>query len=200
MMKRRLLILTIAATLFSSGLIFAAEKYKVDRVHSNVLFSVKHMVISTVQGGFNQFQGTIVYDKDDIMSFSAEGTIDVNSIDTNNERRDKDLLSSNFFEVEKYPEIKFKTYKVEKREDGYVAIGNLTIKDVTKEVEIPFEVAGPIKGRRGMLLIGLQASIKINRKDFNMTWHRTLDGGGLVVSDEVKIELNVEARQQSEEN
>lgn len=190
---RRKLIIAFLVVLWSAGFVFGIEKYTIDRSHTNVLFSVKHMVISTVQGRFNEFEGVITYDENDIMKFSAEGKINVNSIDTNHERRDNDLRSDGFFDVEKYPEIQFKTNRVEKRDDGYVAIGNLTIKDVTKEVEIPFEILGKIATRRGGYKIGLHATLEINRKDFNITWHRTLDGGGLVVSDKVKIELNVEA-------
>ncbi len=192
-MKKRKLILVALFTIWSTGLVLGTEKYTIDRAHTNVLFSVRHMVISTVQGRFNEFEGVINYDEKDIMKFTIEGKINVNSIDTNNERRDDDLKSDGFFDAEKYPEIIFKTTKVEKRDDDYVAIGSLTIKDVTKEVEIPFEVLGKIPTRRGGFKIGLHATFEINRKDYNVKWHRTLDGGGLVVSDIVKIELNIEA-------
>ena len=192
-MKKRKLILVALFTIWSAGLVIVADKYTIDKAHTNVLFSVRHMVISTVQGRFNEFEGVINYDEKDIMKFTIEGKINVNSIDTNNERRDDDLKSDGFFDAEKYPEILFKTTKVEKRDDDYVAIGSLTIKDVTKEVEIPFEVLGKIPTRRGGFKLGLHATLEINRKDFNVKWHRTLDGGGLVVSDIVKIVLNIEA-------
>ncbi|MCH8126069.1 polyisoprenoid-binding protein [candidate division KSB1 bacterium] len=192
-MKKRKLILVALFTIWSTGLVIGADKYTIDKAHTNVLFSVRHMVISTVQGRFNEFEGVINYDEKDIMKFTIEGKINVNSIDTNNERRDDDLKSDGFFDAEKYPEILFKTTKVEKRDDDYVAIGSLTIKDVTKEVEIPFEVLGKIPTRRGGFKLGLHATLEINRKDFNVKWHRTLDGGGLVVSDIVKIVLNIEA-------
>ncbi len=192
-MGRRLLVLPVLFTILFTGLVFGGDKYNIDKAHTNVLFSVKHMVISTVQGRFNQFEGSINYDENDMMQFTAEGKIFVKSIDTNNERRDNDLRSDGFFDAEKYPEILFKTTKVEKRDDSYVAIGTLTMKDVTKEVEIPFEVMGKIPTRRGGFKIGVHATLEINRKDFNVKWHRTLDGGGLVVSDMVKIELNIEA-------
>jgi len=192
-MKKRKLILAALFIIWSTGLVIGADKYTIDKAHTNVLFSVRHMVISTVQGRFNEFEGVINYDEKDIMKFTIEGKINVNSIDTNNERRDDDLKSDGFFDAEKYPEILFKTTKVEKRDDDYVAIGSLTIKDVTKEVEIPFEVLGKIPTRRGGFKLGLHATLEINRKDFNVKWHRTLDGGGLVVSDIVKIVLNIEA-------
>ena len=192
-MRKRKLILVASFTIWSTGLVLGTEKYTIDRVHTNVLFSVKHMVISTVQGRFNEFEGVINYDENDIMQFTAEGTINVNSVDTNSERRDKDLRSPNFFDVEKYPTIHFKTSKVEKRGDSHVAIGTLTIKDVTKEVEIPFEITGRIPGRRGGYRLGVHATLEINRKDYNIQFNRILDGGGLVVSDMVKIELNIEA-------
>ena len=192
-MKKRKLILVALFTIWSTGLVIGADKYTIDKAHTNVLFSVRHMVISTVQGRFNEFEGVINYDEKDIMKFTIEGKINVNSIDTNNERRDDDLKSDGFFDAEKYPDILFKTTKVEKRDDDYVAIGSLTIKDVTKEVEIPFEVLGKIPTRRGGFKLGLHATLEINRKDFNVKWHRTLDGGGLVVSDIVKIVLNIEA-------
>lgn len=170
----------------------AGEKYTIDRTHSNVGFSIKHMVVSTVRGQFNDFEGSVFYDENDITKFTAEGVIRATSIDTDNERRDNDLRGERFFEVEKYPEIRFKTKRVEKREGGHVAIGDFTMKDVTREIEIPFEVSGPIQDRRGTR-IGIEASLVIDRRDFNILTNRVLDGGGLWLSDEVKIELNLAA-------
>lgn len=175
-----------------SSIVLAGEEYSIDRTHSNVGFSVKYMVVTTIRGQFNDFEGSVYYDEDDITKFSAEGIIKATSIYTDNERRDNDLRGERFFEVEKFPEIRFKTKRIEKRDSGPVAIGDFTMKGVTKEVEIPFEVSGPIQDRRGSR-IGIEATLVIDRRDYNVLTNRVLDGGGLWISDVVKIELNISA-------
>lgn len=171
----------------------AGKRFTIDRVHSYLGFSVKHMVVSTVKGHFTDFNGTIDYDESDITKSSVQVSIKTASINTNNERRDNHLRSDDFFNAEKFPEITFVSKKIVKTDNGYVAVGDLTIRDVTKEVEIPFEIAGIIKDPRGNERLGVDAYLTINRRDFGVNWSRTLDNGGLVVSDEVKLELHVEA-------
>jgi len=170
-----------------------ADTYEVDPVHSNVGFSVRHMVISKVIGNFTEFSGTIVFDEKNLTGSSIRGAIKTASINTENEKRDGHLKSADFFDAANHPEINFESRKVEKRSDGYVAIGRLTMKGVTKEIEIPFNIVGIVKNPMGKTVMGLEGHLKINRQDYGISWSKTLDNGGLMVSDEVEIELNAEA-------
>ncbi len=186
----RSFVLTITAFVFT---VFAGDVYTIDQAHTNIGFSVKHMVITTVNGKFNDFSGKITYDDQNPMAMEADVTIQTASIDTDNEKRDKHLRSDDFFNAEQYPTISFKTKSIEKRGDQLTAIGDLTIRDVTKEIELPFELTGKIKDPYGKTRIGIEASTTINRKDFNVNWNQTLDNGGLVVSDEVNINISAQA-------
>ncbi|MEO6119283.1 MAG: YceI family protein [Terriglobales bacterium] len=178
--------------LLLAGIALAADEYKIDPAHSAANFSVKHMLISTVHGRFASVSGTIIYDEKDPSKSSVEAVIKADSINTDNESRDKHLKSADFFEVEKYPEITFKSKRVEKRGNRLIAIGTLTMKGVSKDIELPFEIA-KLNTPRGAL-IGVGASTELNRQDYGVSWSRKLDNGGLAVSDTVKIELNLEAR------
>jgi len=180
------------ATAMLTAAAFAADEYKIDGAHSHASFKVKHMMISTVEGRFGEVAGVVQFDEKDLTKSSVEATIKTASITTDNENRDKHLKSPDFFEVEKYPAITFKSKRIEKRGSNYVAIGDLTIKDVTKEVDLPFEF-NTIKTARGTIL-GATAELKINRMDYHVKWNNALEGGGVVVSDEVRIEISIEAR------
>ena len=172
--------------------LFAADTYKIDPAHSSANFSVRHMLISNVPGRFSDVSGAIVYDEQDVTKSSVEAVVKTASVNTDNANRDRDLRSPNFFDVEKYPEMTFKSQRVEKRGDQLVAIGTLTIKDVSKQVELPFELS---KAKTPMgIAIGVSASIKINRQDYGVAYNRLMEGGGAVVGNDVKIDLNVEAR------
>lgn len=172
----------------------AADTFTFDTSHTTVGFAVKHMVISTVKGRFNDFSGTIMYDPQDVTKSSVEVTIKTASVDTGNADRDKHLRSADFFDAEKYPEITFKSTRVEKRGNGYVAHGPLTMHGVTKEVELPFTVTGVINDPWGNIRLGAEVEpVKVNRQDFGVSWSKALDSGGLVVSDDVALELSVEA-------
>ena len=175
-----------------AGMALAADTFEIDPAHSAANFRVKHMLISTVQGRFSKVSGTIVFDEKDPSKCSVEATIKSDSITTDNEARDKHLKSADFFDVEKYPEITFKSKKVEKRGEQWVAIGTLTMRGVSKDIELPFEV-NKLAGPRGTI-IGIGAETKLNRQDYGVSWSRKLDNGGMVVADEVKIELNLEAK------
>jgi polyisoprenoid-binding protein YceI len=180
--------------LLAAGFAISADTYVVDPSHSNVGFSTKHLVISTVSGNFGQFEGTIVFDDKDITKSSVTGTIKTASINTGNADRDKHLKSADFFDVEKYPEITFKSTKVEKAGDGAKVTGSLTIRGVSKEVSFPATINGPIKDPYGNMKIGLSAGpLTINRQDYGVSWSKKMDTGGLVVSDEVKIQIDAEA-------
>jgi len=173
---------------------WAADEYKIDPVHSRVGFAVKHMVINTVHGRFTDFNGTILYDDKDPSKSSVAVTIKTASINTDNTQRDNDLRSPNFLEAEKYPEIVFKSKSVEKKGNGFVAHGTLTIKAVSKDVDLVFTLGGPLDTGRGKLL-GAEAGLTINRQDYGVAWSRTMAGGELIVANDVVIEINVEARQ-----
>jgi polyisoprenoid-binding protein YceI len=171
----------------------AAEKYDIDRSHSSVGFAVRHMVVTKVRGEFNEWSGTILYDDKDITRSSVEVSIRVASIDTKDAKRDEHLRSPDFFDVENHPTITFKSKRIEKKENGLVAVGDLTIRGVTKEIEIPFDFAGTVVDPYGNTRLGLSAKASVNRQDFGVSWSKKLDTGGLVVGDEVEIGIEVEA-------
>jgi polyisoprenoid-binding protein YceI len=174
----------------------AQDIYTIDPVHSSVEYKVKHMMVSDVKGSFETFSGTITFDPANIEKSSVDVTIESASVSTDNEKRDGHLKSADFFDVEKFPTITFKSKKVAKKGDGFVATGDLTIRGVTKEIELPFTLAGPVSAGPASI-IGVSAAIAINRQDFGVSWNKTLDAGGVVVSDNVRIELEVEAKKQS---
>jgi polyisoprenoid-binding protein YceI len=169
----------------------AADTYKIDPVHSTIGFSVKHLVISNVKGKFNEFSGVVAIDNGAIKS--ANGTIQTKSIDTGVPQRDADLRSANFFDVQKDPTITFQSKRVEKKGDQFLLIGDYTMHGVTKELTLPVTLSGPIKDPWGNSRIGLEARTKVNRKDYGMTYNKVLEAGGLMVGDEVQIDINAEA-------
>ncbi|HUL34581.1 MAG TPA: YceI family protein [Candidatus Eisenbacteria bacterium] len=168
--------------------------YQIDPRHSSANFTVTHLLISKVPGEFHGVTGTIVVDNSDITKSSVNVTIDANTVNTNEPDRDKDLKSPNFFDVARYPTITFKSTKVEKNADGTLKIaGDLTIHGVTRSVVLNATAPKPpIKDPWGLTRTGSSASTMIDRKDYGITWDKTLDGGGAIVSDEVNITLNVE--------
>jgi polyisoprenoid-binding protein YceI len=170
----------------------AAETYEIDKSHSSVTFTVRHMLVSNVPGRFSDVSGTIIYDEQDPSKSSVNTVIKAASINTDHEGRDKHLRGADFFDADKYPEITFRSRRVEKRGEQLVAIGDLTIKDVTKEVELPFEIA-KVKTRSGEL-VGVTTSTRINRQAYNVKYNSILEGGGVAISDDVKIEISLEAR------
>jgi polyisoprenoid-binding protein YceI len=165
------------------------QQYKIDPVHSSATFKVKHMLVSTVVGRFSDVEGTIWYDAQDPAKSKVEAVIKTASVNTDNSMRDGDL-KKNYLEVEKYPEMTFQSTKVEKRGDQWVATGPLTIKDVTKTVEIPFELTAADTPRGPAL--GATADFKLNRNDYHVAKASVIDNGA-TVGNEIKIELNVEA-------
>lgn len=183
---------SILVVFMLTGMVFSGEKYSIDQSHTSVSFVVKHMVLAKVRGNFHEFTGTIIFDEADVTRSSVQGTVKVASIDTDNDKRDDHLRGADFFDVEKYPEITFSSTRIEKRGDNYVCSGNLTMRGVTKEVEIPFTITGKITDPWGNTRIGIEAGFTINRQDFGITWSKIMDNGGLVVSNDVKIELVAE--------
>ncbi len=171
--------------------------WNVDTVHSTIGFSVRHMMISNVKGTFNEFDGKIEADPTDLTDANIEFTIDANSVDTRMSDRDDHLRSADFFDVENHPNITFKaTDIVKKSEDKYDMTGDFTIRGTTNQVtfDIAFEGAAkdPMSGDQAA---GFTGSTKINRKDFGLTWNAALEAGGVVVGDEIKINIEIQLRQ-----
>ncbi len=185
------------ASLLLTSPVFAADQYTIDPQHTDVGFAVQHLVISNVRGNFTDVSGKILYDEADITKSSVNVTIKTASIDTHNADRDKHLRSPDFFDVTKYPEITFQSRGIEKHGDGYLCIGTLTMHGVSKKIGIPFQITGKIKDPRGNTRIGVEAALTLNRQDFGISWNKAMDNGGLMVGNKVKINLSVEAIQQT---
>jgi polyisoprenoid-binding protein YceI len=149
------------------------------------------MVINTVHGKFNEFTGTLSLDGTSVKE--ASGTIQAKSIDTGIERRDNHLRSPDFFDAAKFPTITFQSKRAEKQGSDTVLVGDFTMHGVTKELSLPLTVKGPIKDPWGNNRIGLQAKTKINRRDYGLKYNQALETGGLVVGDEIELEINAEA-------
>ena len=192
-MLRRVAALSFAAFLILPALAQAAS-WKIDPNHSSTRFEIRHL-FSKVQGDFTQFSGTVEYDPATPTASKVETKIVASSINTNNEHRDNDLKSENFFDVTKYPEISFTSTKVETVEKGLKVTGDLTMHGVTKPVVLDVEIlgTGPHPMIKGGQVAGFSAHTKIDRKDFGITWNKTLDSGGTLLGDDVDITLNIEA-------
>jgi polyisoprenoid-binding protein YceI len=175
------------AVLAISGAALAADEFKIDPNHSSVNFAVAHMGVSTVLGRFTSFEGKIVYDDKDINKSSVNVTIKTASINTDVTARDNDLRSANYFDVEKFPEITFQSKSVEKKGNDLVAHGTLTIRGISKDVDIPFEMKGPADAGRGKVM-GAHGSLTVKREDFGVGKASPMIGG------DIKIDLYVEAR------
>lgn len=172
----------------------ASGAYNFDKAHSAIGFKVKHMGLAEVPGYFRDFTGTINYDAADMKKSSVEFTAQMTSVDTGVEARDKHLRTADFFEVEKYPTMTFKSTKIEKKGKVWMVTGDLTMKDVTKSVAFPFEVTGFIKDERsGGMKMGTMAETIINRRDFNVNYGKDLPNGTPMLSDEIKVSLSIEA-------
>lgn len=182
----------LLVSLMAAGV--TAGEWSIDPVHSSIGFRVRHMVVSRVKGKFDDFSGTINFDGKNWKDAGVTVTAKVASVDTDNERRDNHLRSEDFFNAEKYPELTFVSKKVTKGEgDRFTITGDLTIRGVTKEVTFDCEFYGTTKDPSGNTRAGFSAEAKINRQEFGVSWSHTLDSGGLVVSDEVEIMLEIEA-------
>jgi polyisoprenoid-binding protein YceI len=170
----------------------SAETWKIDPNHSTVSFKVRHL-FSKVSGQFTEWEGTIGFDTTDPSATAAKVSIVSASVDTGNEQRDKHLRSGDFFNAEEFPSIEFTSTKVVKHDGQWVIHGDLTIHGVTKSVEMPFAFLGAGADPWGGQRAGFSASTKINRKDFGIEWNKALDQGGMVLGEEVEIEIEIEA-------
>lgn len=172
----------------------AKSQWNVDVTHSEVGFSIKHMMFTTVRGSFKSFEATVHADPEDLTSAEIDFTIDVSSIDTRDEGRDNHLRSADFFDVEQFPKITFKaTNTTSKGGNEYDMTGDMTVHGITKPVtfHVTFEGAG--KNPWGAEVAGFTASTTINRKDFGLSWNAALETGGVLVSEQVKINLELQA-------
>ena len=189
----RALVVALLVGLASPALV-AAETWTLDPAHTVSGFTVRHMMITNVTGVFESTRGTIRYNLGDLNSVAADIVIETKSVNTRDARRDDDLRGDSFFSAEKYPTITFKSKRVQNvRAGGFDLVGDLTIRDVTREVVLRVEgPAGPIKDARGNRRMGATATTTINRQDYNIKYNRVIEAGS-VVSDEVKINLEVSA-------
>jgi len=173
-------------------------KWVIDPTHSEVQFKIKHLVISTVTGSFKAFEGTVETSNDDFTDADINFSLDVNSIDTNQEQRDGHLKGADFFDTEKYPKITFKSTSFKKAgDDEYELTGNLTIKDVTKPVKLNVEHGGQATDFYGNTKAGFEITGKINRKEFGLTWNGVTEAGAIVVGDEIKLNINLQLAKQA---
>jgi polyisoprenoid-binding protein YceI len=189
-MRQKIQGIVMFIALLTTSMVFAADTYTIDPAHTSFSFMVKHMMISNVPGGFDKFEGQIIYSPDDLANSKVDVTIDAASINTRIDKRDAHLKSPDFFDVAKFPTITFVSTKF----TPTAITGNLTMKGVTKEVTVPVTIAGPVKTMMGNT-IGITGSVTVNRKDYGINWNKILDHGGLAVSDDVLITISIEADQ-----
>ena len=168
--------------------------YEFDPAHTTIGFIARHAMVTKVRGGFNEFEGKIHIDGTDPTKSWATATVKVASVDTRNEQRNGHLLSGDFFEQEKYPEMTFKSTGVTvKGEDKFTLAGDLTVKDVTRPIEFDVEFTGAAVDVYGNHRVGFEATTTLSRKDFGMTWNAALETGGVLVSDKITVEVEVSA-------
>jgi polyisoprenoid-binding protein YceI len=171
---------------------YIAGTWTLDPAHTEIGFTVRHMMVSKVRGGFTSFQGTITTAENPLES-SGTAVIDLASITTNNAQRDEHLRSADFFHVDSDPKMTFHTTSLRADGDGFVAVGELTIRGVTKPIELAVELGGIGPDAYGGTRLGLSATGTLNRSDFGVTWNAAIEGGGVVVSEKVQLLLEVEA-------
>jgi polyisoprenoid-binding protein YceI len=167
--------------------------YQIDQAHSQIQFTVRHMMISKVRGWFEKFDGTFDMDEQNPENSKVEVRIDVTSINTRDEKRDGHLASADFFDAENHPELIFKSTRVEVKSDSKAKMhGDLTIRGITRPVVLDVDYEGMAKSPFGTTNYGFNASTTINRKDWDLTWNVALETGGVLVGDEVRIDIELE--------
>ena len=184
--------LKVAALVVLAVPAFAADIWLVDKSHSDVSFKVRHFVANQ-KGKFNDFSGTIIADAEKPQNSSVEFVIKTASIDTNDERRDTHLRSADFFDAEKFPEITFRSTKIQPAgKNKFNVTGNLSMHGVTKEIVLPVTYLGSMKQGNGGEKGGFETVVTLNRKDFGVIWNRALDQGGAMLGDDVEVTINLE--------
>jgi polyisoprenoid-binding protein YceI len=169
-----------------------ATKWALDLAHTEVEFKVKHLVISTVTGRFSKFDGVVKSENEDFDQAQVSFSIDVNSINTNNEDRDNHLRSDDFFAVEKFPNIVFENGILSKGNGDYKLSGDLTIRDITRPITLDVDFNGTQKDPWGNVKAGFELSGKLNRKDFNLTWNAITEAGSMLVGEDVRLVINAQ--------
>ncbi len=194
----RIVVSSALAVAFSLPASTSASTWKIDPAHSSAQFSVRHLAISTVRGAFSSVNGSVNYDDKDVSKSTIDVTIDVNSVDTRQPDRDKDLKSDKFFDTATYPNITFKSTKVDQAGVGKLKVtGDLTIRGTTKSVVLDVEgPTAPVRDPWGNSRVAASATTKVNRQDYGVKWNAKLDNGGVVVGDDVNIIIDVELVQQ----
>ena len=193
--SRKVRSMIIGSWILALAAVVHAAEYSIDPAHSNVGFSVRH-IVSNVKGQFNDFSGNFIYDAKAPEKSSVEAVIQTKSINTNNDKRDGHLKSPDFFDVEKIPTMTFKSTAVKSAGPRKLEVaGLLTLHGISKPVTLSVEGGDVAKDPWGGTRTGFTATTTINRKDYGMTWNKTLDNGGLLVGDEVKIDIEVEGLQ-----
>jgi polyisoprenoid-binding protein YceI len=168
--------------------------YTIDTAHSRVGFVARHAMVTKVRGSFNEFEGTIHLDGDNPENSSGRVTIQAKSIDTRNSQRDEHLRGNDFLDMDNHAEITFASTAIKQDDDtNFTVVGDLTVRGVTKSVEIPFEYTGSATDPFGNQRVGLEGSVVINRKDFGVNWNAALETGGVLVSEKVTLEIEVSA-------
>ena len=193
--KRGTIILAIISILLIAGAgISLAEmaRYDIDPDHSTIEFRVAHMVISKTTGRFTDYTGFIEMDPEELKVKAIEAVIKTASVNTYQEKRDKHLREADFFNAEKYPTMTYKMKSYRKEGDDYVAVGDLTLLGITKEITLVGSFNGLTKDPYGNIRAGFTAEGRLNRKEFGMNWNKVLDNGGLVVGDDIVIKLEIE--------
>lgn len=171
----------------------SATQWEIDPAHSSANFSVKHMMIAKVHGGFTKLSGSLRLDRSNPSKSSVEAVIDANSIDTREPKRDEHLRSADFFDVQKFPSITFKSKQVRPDGDGLLVIGDLSLHGVTREVTLAVEgLDSEMKDPWGNVKIGASATTKIKRKEFGLNWNAALETGGVLVGDDITISLDIQ--------
>jgi polyisoprenoid-binding protein YceI len=191
---RAFLLYTLLFTVFAAPSQAEVKEWRIDPVHSFVGFKVRHMMVSWVRGRFNKYEGKVWHDPADPTKTKVELQIDAASIDTGNERRDAHLRNPDFFDVEKFPHLRFVSKKITgNATTGFKVTGDLTLHGVTKEVVLDStDLSAPVADGKGGEKSGVTVSGKINRSDFGVTWHEILEAGGVNVGDEIFLEIEAE--------
>ena len=170
----------------------ATTKWAIDPTHSEIGFKVKHMMFTNVSGKFDSYEATIITDEDNFENASIEFSADINSINSNNADRDNHLKSGDFFDVENHPKLTFKATSFTKKGDDFELVGDLTLRGVTKPVKLEAEFSGLMKDPWGNTKAGLNISGKINRKDWGLNWNSALEAGGVLVGEEVRLNIELQ--------
>lgn len=166
--------------------------WTIDPGHSRIGFSARHAMISTVRGSFNDVTGDVHVDLDDLDGSTAKVTLKAASVDTRNGQRDDHLRSPDFFDVERFPDITFVSTNIDEiRERAYIVSGDLTIRDVTKQITIPLELGGVMVDAFGAVRAGFEGSRRVNRRDYGLEWNMPLDKGGVLVSEKIDLEFEI---------